>query len=95
MAGLAKLRTVFHRQNTDPTIELRSPVGAHEATEPGSSYGPSEKATAVNETATDAGNDHALSNAHGEISDVQHGVAAVEAVTQNWTKASLIAVFIK
>lgn len=84
MGKLPSFRNIFHRTTTDDTINQVAMAPAEEnKTDPTNvESGPTSK---------EAGDLQA--ELPGE--DLQRGVQDVEAVTLSWSKASLIAVFIK
>lgn len=94
MTSVSKVRAIFKRRDTDNALELQPSAPALESSpEHASEPAIDEKTVAVDESARSSSNDGvAPQDRHDNL---QHGVEAVEAVTLNWSKASLIAVFIK
>lgn len=93
MSALPKIRAVFHRRNTDNALEIQPAAQTPNSPQDANERNLDEKAASVDEAAAAPNKDNiALQDRNDNLQD---GVAAVEAVTLNWSKTSLIAVFVK
>lgn len=84
MGKLPNLRGTFRRTTTDDTVNQVSITTAEDS-----------KTDPVNVEDGPAGKDAAELQSEVPGEDLQHGVQDVEAITLSWSKASLIAIFLK